>query len=66
MGKTLLKKITGSKNKNAAIPVLSSIEDNNALHELMQEMKAHLNDAAKDMLQPRPEIVNNLLKKVLH
>lgn len=35
------------------------------LMELMQDMKGAWREAASDLLQPRPEAVTQLLKKVL-
>lgn len=45
---------------------MTGVTENKMLAELMQEMKGHLQDAAKDLVQPRQEAVDQLLKKVLH
>ncbi len=36
------------------------------LVQLMSEMKGIWNEAANDLLQPREEVIDQLLKKVLH
>lgn len=65
MGKILLQKITDNEaDENTA--TVKRVQDNSALTALIQEMKSHLQDAAKDLLQPRKEAVDKLLKKVLH
>lgn len=65
MEKTLLQSFSETAEANQKVPV-TSVDENKALSELMQEMKSHLDDAAKDVLQPRPEAVAKLLKKALH
>lgn len=45
---------------------MESEQRNEQLTELMQEMKNVWQEAAGDLLQPRPEAVAQLLKKVLH
>lgn len=62
MSKTLPETIT---NTNTA--VVKELEKNGEqLIGLMQEMKGVWQEAAGDLLQPRPEAVAQLLKKVLH
>jgi hypothetical protein len=65
MSKTLHTKSTETPNNTKAAAVKT---DNNGdqLVNLMQEMKGAWNEAAGDLLQPRPEAVAQLLKKVLH
>jgi shikimate kinase len=62
MSKVLHEKITNT-NKQAAVKQENNSEQ---LVTLMQEMKATWQEAASDLLQPRPEAVAQLLKKVLH
>lgn len=45
---------------------MESEQRNEQLTELMQEMKNVWQEAQGDLLQPRPEAVAQLLKKVLH
>jgi len=66
MGKTLLQSFSETAEANQKVPAVTSVDDNKALSALMQEMKPHLEDAAKDVLQPRQEAVAQLLKKALH
>ncbi len=64
MGKMLLQtSTTNSKVSENAIVVKK--EEKKALSALMQEMSPHLNEAAKDLLQPRPEAIAAILKKAL-
>ena len=62
MSKTLPDKIT---NTNTAA-VRDTEQNGEQLIDLMQEMKGVWQDAAGDLLQPRPEALAQLLKKVLH
>lgn len=39
---------------------------NDKLIDLMQEMKSSWKEAASDLLEPRPEAIASILKKVLH
>ena len=41
-------------------------EKSDKLIDLMQEMKLSWKEAANDLLEPRPEAIENILKKVLH
>ncbi len=66
MGKTLLQNFTGNSEANENTATVTGVTENKMLAELMQEMKGHLQDAAKDLVQPRQEAVDQLLKKVLH
>jgi len=66
MEKTLLQSVAGTTEANEKTAPVTSVDDNKALSELIQEMKSHLGDAAGDLLQPRQEAVDKLLKKVLH
>lgn len=65
MSKTLHLKVSQPKTTKAASEVKTG---NNTEHliELMHEMKAAWKDASGDLLQPRNEVVAQLLKKVLH
>jgi hypothetical protein len=62
MGKTLHEKIS---NTNTAV-VTETEKNGELLIGLMQEMKGAWQEAANDLLQPRPEAVAQLLKKVLY
>lgn len=64
MNRTLLKKPTIDKKKPAGM--VEKENSSEQLTELMQEMKNVWQEAANDLLQPRPEAVAQLLKKVLH
>lgn len=64
MRKTLLKEITYPSHQKT-----TTTEDLNAsdkLTDLVQDMRAALQEASADLLQPRPEAVARLLQKVLH
>jgi uncharacterized protein (UPF0335 family) len=65
MNKTLRKKLTVSKEQMPAV-MMEKEHSSEQLMELMQDMKGVWQDAAGDLLQPRPEAVAQLLKKVLH
>lgn len=65
MNKTLHSKSLVS-NKSKVEDTVESEQRNEQLTELMQEMKNVWQEAAGDLLQPRPEAVSQLLKKVLH
>lgn len=65
MNKTLQAKSLVS-NQIKAEGTVESEQRNEQLTELMQEMKNVWQEAAGDLLQPRPEAVAQLLKKVLH
>lgn len=65
MGKTLLQSFTGNTEGNENTVTVASGEDK-TLSELMQDMKSHLDSASKDLLQPRAEALEKLIKKVLH
>lgn len=64
MEKMLLQSFTEATeaNENAA----AVTDENKALSELMHEMEAHLENAAHDLLQPRQEALDKILKKQLH
>jgi hypothetical protein len=62
MKRTLLKEITPDTKKSAVMERPESDE----LTDLVQDMKGAWKEAANDLLQPRPEAVAQLLKKVLH
>jgi len=64
MHKTLLKKFTVENTKAAATHRLHEGEE--LLTDLVQEMRAYMQEIANDLLQPRPEAVEKLLKKVHH
>jgi hypothetical protein len=64
MQKTLLKKFTVENTKAAAAQKLQEGEE--LLTDLVQEMKTCMQEIANDLLQPRPEAVERLLKKVHH
>ena len=63
MKRTLLNETTPNTKKSAVIERQPETEE---LIDLMQEMKGNWKEAANDLLQPRPEAVAQLLKKVLH
>lgn len=65
MSKTLHKKSNSSNHKKTAEDV-NKENSSEQLIDLMQEMKGAWQEAANDLLQPRPEAVAQLLKKVLH
>jgi hypothetical protein len=64
MNKTLQKKLTKTTSKKPAV-VVESEKNSEELIDLMQDMKNVWQEAAKDLMQPRPEAVAQLLKKVL-
>lgn len=64
MNKTLQKKLNKATSKKTEI-IVESENSSEELIDLMQEMKGAWNEAAQDLLQPRAEAVNQLLKKVL-
>ena len=66
MGTTQLQRFTGNSEAQENTATVTGVKENKMLAELMQEMKGHLQDAAKDLMQPRQEAVESLLKKVLH
>ncbi len=65
MDKTILNQFIGKNNQPK-----SDMKEGEAatadVISLLQEMKGFLKEAANDLLQPRPETVANLLKKVYH
>ena len=64
MEKTLLR--TTNDNTDVKEKTATSENENIALSDLMHQMQKHLEDAQKDLIQPRNEVVEKLLKKVLH
>ena len=65
MGKMLLQSLTGTEeNENSA--AVTHPDENKALSELLQDMKAQLDEASKDLLQPRKEALDSLFRKILH
>jgi hypothetical protein len=64
MGKVLLRNVIDNAEDNET--AVASAEDNSDLSELMKEMRAHLQEAAKDLLQPRPQVIEGILRKALH
>jgi uncharacterized protein YfaA (DUF2138 family) len=66
MPKTLLQNITENLPTKHTPQAVNHGDENRALADLMQDMKAHLTNAANDLLQPRQEAVDKLLNKVLH
>ena len=66
MGKTLLQSFIGNSEAQENTATVTSVNEKKMLADLMQEMKGHLQDAAKDLMQPRQEAVESLLNKVLH
>lgn len=66
MEKALLQNFTGDSDANEDTAIVKDADENKALTALMQDMRRHLQEAAKDLLQPRKEAVDKLLKKVLH
>jgi hypothetical protein len=65
MSKTLPTKSTETPNTQNTVAVKAD-SNSEQLVNLMQEMKGTWNEASGDLLQPRPEAVAQLLKKVLH
>lgn len=65
MNKTLQKNLTKTTSKKPAV-LVDSEKNSEELIDLMKEMKHIWQDAAEDLMQPRPEAVAQLLKKVLH
>jgi hypothetical protein len=65
MSKTLHTKSTETPNTQNTVAVKTD-SNSEQLVNLMQEMKGTWNEASGDLLQPRPEAVAQLLKKVLH
>lgn len=65
MGKTLLESLTNT-DPNETTATVTTSDEHKALSELMQDMKLQLENASNDLLQPRKEALDNLLKKVLH
>ncbi len=65
MSKTLHIKVSQPKTAKAASEVKTG-NNTEQLIELMHEMKTAWKDASNDLLQPRNEVVAQLLKKVLH
>lgn len=63
MKRTLLKETTQNTKKST---VMEREPESEQLIDLMQEMKGAWKEAADDLLQPRPEAVAQLLRKVLH
>jgi hypothetical protein len=64
MRKTLPKHFTEVIEKQASVK--RNGDNSEQLVELMKDMKGTWNEAANDLLQPRPEVIAQLLKKVLH
>jgi predicted ribosome quality control (RQC) complex YloA/Tae2 family protein len=65
MGQTLLQKFTGNSETAENEATVAGIDKNSELADLLSEMKAHLSEASKDLLQPRQEAVSQILKKAL-
>ncbi len=65
MRKTIHKNFIGKIAEKPAV-MLDSEPKSEQLIDLVQEMKPFLQEAASELLQPRPESVAFLLKKVLH
>lgn len=63
MRKVLLKHFTDTK---MPANVMDREAKNDKLIDLMQEMKSSWKEAASDLLEPRPEAIASILKKVLH
>jgi hypothetical protein len=64
MRKTLLRNFTATGIEKEGIIVKKTTKAE-SLTDLMNEMQGTLEDAAKDLLQPRPEAIAQLLKKAL-
>jgi hypothetical protein len=63
MEKTLLQNLAATP-KTSSIPDPPAIyKEDRALITLLKELKPHLEDAAQDLLSPRPEAVREILKK---
>jgi hypothetical protein len=64
MPKTLLKNLSENPKTNG-LTTMTSADENIEMIGLMLEMKKHLNQARTELLQPRPEAIQQLLKKAL-
>lgn len=64
MKKTLLKKLTEIVPEKPVV-MLDKEPKSDALTDLVQEMKPFLQEAASDLMKPRPELMAQLFKKVL-
>ncbi|OSZ78999.1 hypothetical protein CAP35_12335 [Chitinophagaceae bacterium IBVUCB1] len=65
MKKTLLKHFTENTTEKQQ-GMMNHEADNDALTDLVQEMKHYLHEARTDLLSPRPELMAQLFSKVLH
>ena len=65
MGKMLLQSLTGTEENENSAAVTQADEDKD-LSALMQEMKSRLDEASKDLLQPRQQALDSLFRKILH
>lgn len=64
MEKTLLLSFTDTNQPSDNSDALTCSDDGKELADLVQEMKPHLLNASKDLLQPRSEMITALLKKI--
>lgn len=65
MNKTLHKNLSKTTSKKTAV-VVENEKNSEELIDLMKDMKHVWQEAADDLMQPRPEAVAQLLNKVLH
>lgn len=65
MRKTLLKHFTEEISEK---PIVMQMQDakSDVLTDLVQDMKPYLQEAAADLLSPRPELMAQLFKRVLN
>lgn len=63
MAKTLL---TPASDNTDTSPLLGLANEHQALSELTEELRSHLEHAAADLLQPRQQVIDALLTKALH
>ena len=64
MAKTLLTTASESDNTDT-FPLLDIANEHQVLSELTQALRPHLEHAAADLLQPRQQVIDALLTKVL-
>ena len=66
MNKTLLRTFNPRKIENVekSASGMATYDNNQTLADLMEEMKGVMKEVATDLLQPRPEALENLFRKV--
>jgi|GEM_PF-6115317 len=63
MAKTLLADFSNKADQTQDTTGLMCTDEEKDLGSLMEEMKFHLSEAAGDLLQPRQEVIDQLLSK---